>query len=224
MLREGLCWTVSDDVNQQNMLTTSIKLAKKNCKLPTCVITSDANLVVDVDELIYIPKGEYHPRYDIFTKLKHCPWDLINYVSCRCMIINPLHKFTSEKQAQFLIRPNILAPNKSVYPTVTKKWFVDRSWFKLTKYHLESLEYSFTGSRFSDVEQPLTEWVDKLSNKTLHKDLWFPSGYKDMHEIRKWIGLEPSKSWLGIPSELFKLRPIFEVSENAHFKEFLNEF
>ena len=54
MLKEGLVWTVSSDSLQQRMLKI-IELAQKNCNLPTCVITSDKSLEIDVDKLIIIP-------------------------------------------------------------------------------------------------------------------------------------------------------------------------
>jgi len=221
MLREGFCWVVSNDPFQQQMLEKSIELVKTNCRLPTCVITSDKNLSINVDELIYIKKDELDPKLAFFTRLKHCPWDMINYLSCRTMIINPLSEFINDKQAQFLVRPNIMSPSRTVYPTVKKKWYVNNSWFRISKYHVTPLENWFKGSSFVDSEQPLSEWVEMLSNRTLHQNLWFPSGYRDMHEVRKWIGIEPTKDWLGVPKDLFNLRPIFEISENKHFKEFI---
>ena len=220
-LTEGFVWTVSDDQFQQKMLRKSVELVRKNCNMPTCVITSDKNLRIGVDKLIYIERGESHPKFDFFTRLKHCPWDMINYLSCRTMIINPLSKFINDKQAQFLVRPNIMSPSRIVYPTVKKKWYVNNSWFRISNYHVTPLENWFKGSSFVDSEQPLSEWVEMLSNRTLHQNLWFPSGYRDMHEVRKWIGIEPTEDWLGVPKDLFNLRPIFEISENKHFKEFI---
>ena len=241
MLKEGFCWTVSDDLFQQSMLKKSIEYVKKNCGLPTCVITSDKNLTLDVDELIFVPDPpntapppcrrcasgcqEYCPKYDIFTKLKYCPFDLINYATCRCMIIKPLESFLSDKQNQFIIRPNIYSPNRSVHSPVKRNWFVDRTWFRISKSNLESLENWATRPHYTEditeAEHPLSDWVANLTDKTLHSDLWFPSCYKDMHEVRKLTGINPTDDWLGVPKELFNQRPIFQIGEDEHFEEFL---
>jgi len=65
--------------------------------VPIVYITSDKNLSINVDELIHIKKDELDPKLAFFTRLKHCPWDMINYLSCRTMIINPLSEFINDK-------------------------------------------------------------------------------------------------------------------------------
>lgn len=221
MLKEGLVWTVSSDSLQQRMLKKSVELAQKNCNLPTCVITSDKSLEIDVDKLIFIPSDGKHPKFDVFTKLKHCPWEILNFICNRTMIINDITKFISHKRAQFIVRPNTLSPNNPVYAGIKKSWFIDNSWFRLSKYHLESLEYRFLSYPYRDVEQPLTEWVDTLNDKTLHRNIWFPSGYKDMHEVKKFFNTPLSNDWLQLPKEFFRSRPVFELSEPEHFEEFI---
>lgn len=222
-LTEGFVWTVSDDIFQQKMLRKSIELVRKNCNMPTCVITSDKNLRIDVDKLIYIEREDSHPKFDFFTRLKHCPWDIINYLSNRTMVIKPLSNFITNKHAQFLIRPNLIKPNFPVYKTVNNSWFVDNSWFRISKFHVIPLEYGFTGGKYSDVEQPLTQWVQMLTNRTLHTDLWFPSSYRDMLEIKKLYKEPLSEDWLGLPKVFFEEKPIFEIAEQEHFDQFLKE-
>jgi hypothetical protein len=221
MLIEGYVWTVSEDAFQQRLMFKSVELAKKNYNLPTCVITSDKNLQINVDELIVVDKTDKHPEFDFFTYLKHCPWDVLNYLSNRTMIINNLKDHLSDKKAQFIIRPNLLSPNNPVYESIKRSWFIDNSWFRISKYHVESLEYNFISYPYEDVEQPLSDWVNTLNDKTLHKDIWFPSTYRDMHEIKKFFNVPLSKNWLALPEEFFKSRPIFEIAENEHFEEFL---
>jgi len=211
-------WTTSEDKNQQALLDTSLLLANRAYPhVPKIVITNDLSFKNKfVNKYIYPDSWPINRKAElnVFDLLPYCNYDLIWSLSNRSMIMFNFDKFLKTNCFECIIRPNVhRARSEKKIKECSSSFIVSNAFFQINKEEIKSLYEHKQKNKSKSAYEELTNWSLTRKNKVYHTDLFFPTGFREMFELKGLLK----------ETDIDKM-PILELSENDHLDWFRSKY